>query len=270
MSYARTLDRLERNLSRIWGGERRPDVLNKGNLERALTLQGDAGEVKKSALPYAKKIAKKLGLDPDEAVVDGPVKKLHRIFEKAAKLDGQVEKVPDIARLRILIEKPEDIIRLRKMFLGGKPKYGGEGERMGVLLDKHPQNDITVKEFEDYFHIPSSTGRVAVHIGLEVPLTSTRSVPVEIQVIHKDMLGTESQTHGNYEKSCQIEQLAKKDGRPLTSEETEAIKFYKKSNESLYTADCFNYDLMKLRRPDHRIKAAPLLRIVSEYEYGAA
>ncbi|MCC6597569.1 MAG: hypothetical protein IT559_02120 [Alphaproteobacteria bacterium] len=270
MSYARTLQKLSHTLTPIWGGEKRPDILNKSNLEKALALQGDVGEAKEIALPFTKKIAKKLGLNPDEAVVDGPIKKLPRIFEKAAKLDGQVEKVPDIARLRILIKKPEDIINLRKMLLGDKPKYEGEGDRMGVLLNKHPQNNIIVNEFEDYFHVPSSTGRVAVHIGLKVPLSSTRSIPVEIQVIHEDMLGTEDLTHDNYEKSCQIERRAKEEGRPQTPQEAEAISLYRQSNESLYTADCFAYDLMKLRRPDKRKKIVPNLYAVPQHEYAVA
>lgn len=219
------------------------------DINEARELIGNAKKASEIGIPYAESIALAIGLSK-ESVVPGPLKKLERIFEKAiGKHAGQLEEVPDVGRLRILIEKPEDVIALRRMFV----------ERQGTLKIVHPNNKITVTEFQDNFWEPSSTGRVAIHIGLDIRLSGSKSVPYEIQVIHKDMVDTEKFTHNNYQRACDIERKAKGENRPLTADEADAIESYRKSNRERYLADSLNYNLFSLRQPKLRHTALALV-----------
>lgn len=232
--------RIQKALAEIFGDA---VELSREKLAKARELIGNARDAQVYAVPFAQKIALEIGL-AEAAVVPGPMKSLNRIFEKAiGKLNGYLEDVPDVGRLRILIEKPEDVIALRKMFLTPR----------GELKDAHPDNKITVTEFQDNFLHPSSTGRIAIHIGLEVKLSGNVVVPYEIQVIHKDMVATERFTHDNYQRACEIERKAKAENRSLTKDEAEAAEHYRESNRRRYLADALHLDLYELRHHRHKI-----------------
>lgn len=261
MSSLRTVKRISGYMKEVFG--RTHDAVGRDALETAQRMIEDTRDAREIALPFAERLTRKLGLDPEESLIEGPPKSLFRIFEKAyGKYKGVFEDVPDYQRVRILVESPDDIIALRRMLLGDHPTY--HDKRIGDVANKHPNNQITIKEFEDYFWEPSSTGRVGIHLQLDVKLTGTRSVPFEIQVIHKGMLETEEFTHRNYEKACMIERHAKIAGRTrqegtetvavLTPEEIQIKEGYEAANQAAYLADCLNYDLMKLRHPRHRAR----------------
>lgn len=238
------VQRLRDGLSGIFGTHVVSSI-TKNEVKRVRTLQQDAAETTSIVKPFAEIIAQRLKLDPKAAVTEPRLKKLDRIFEKAiGRHSGQFEEVHDVIGLRILVEKPEDIMNLRKMFLGNSPVYEG---RNGALLNHHPNNEITVREFEDFFLRPSSTGRVAVHMKLDVRLTGGHSVPYEIQVIHKDMQDTEIFTHDNYQKAEEINRMAMSQKRPLTEDEKHAVEGYHASNRERYKADSLNYGLSDLR-----------------------
>lgn len=260
MSHTRSLKSLELKLAPIFGAPPK-DVVTKQNLIKALDLQDASEEAAAIVRPYAEFMARETGLDPNEAIIYGPTKTLPRIFSKAiGKFDGNVERVPDPGRLRELIESPENIRELRYMHLGSHPRYEGDEGRIGRVLDRHPTNEITIREFEDFFWIPSSTGRPAIHLGLDVKLSSTRSVPYEIQFIHKGMLDTEDFTHNNYQKLSEIKRTAQREKRPLTANEASAIEMYQESNRNRYEADALHYDLVGLRHPKlrHELHHSPL------------
>lgn len=121
---------------------------------------------------------------------------------------------------------------------------------MGVIQNTHPTNNIKFKEFEDFYHAPSSTGRVAIHIACEVKTAKNIWVPFEIQVMLQDMEATEDLTRSNYLNAQALQRRADQENRPVTSEEQSAIDSYNNSSIERYTADCRQYGLMNLRRPD--------------------
>ncbi len=246
MGYKHKALSLSKRLSNIFG----VSVKVRGEeVERALTLMHGSEEAVKIAIPYANKIAKSIGLKSSVAVqAEAPHKKLVRIFSKAiSKHQGDIECVPDIGRFRILIEKPEDILALRKLFLGQNPTFNN---RQGELLDSHPANNIALREFEDFYWRPSSTGRVGIHLTLDVKVQGTGTVPVEIQIMHKDMVKTEDFTRDNYESAQLIRRRAMLEHREPNAAEMEAIENYDTSSQKRYAADCVRLGLLDLRRPD--------------------
>lgn len=258
MSHARSLKSLGLKLAPIFGAPPK-EIVTKENLTKARELQEFSEEAAPIVLPYAQFIAREIGLDPNDSIIMGPKKTLPRIFSKAiGKFGGDVTSVPDIGRLRELVEDPRHIRELRYMYLGSHPRYErNEGsnekeERVGKVLDRHPTNEITIREFEDFFWIPSKTGRPAIHLALDVKLSSTRIVPYEIQIIHKGMVDTEDFTHDNYQKLSEIRNTAIREKRSLTPNEAGAIEMYQESNKNRYEADALNYDLIGLRHPTLR------------------
>lgn len=256
MGYKHKASSLSKRLSHIF------DVTVKvtgEEVERALALMHGSEEAVEIAIPYANKIAKSIGLKSSVAVqAEAPHKKLLRIFSKAiSKHKGDIGCVPDIGRFRILVEKPEDILAIRKLFLGQNPTFH---DRQGELLDSHPTNNITIREFEDFYWRPSSTGRVGIHLTLDVKVQGRGIVPVEIQIMHKDMVKTEDFTRDNYESAQLIRRQAMLENREPTAEELEAIEGYDASSRQRYAADCVRLDLLDLRRPD--LCSAPAKRAV--------
>lgn len=224
-------------------------TVTSASVELAHNIMGRSDEAAKIVIPYANHIINKISLKSAVAASETSCKKLMRIFEKAhGKFEGDVSKVPDVGRMRILIEKPEDIIALRKLYLGNNPRY--TKDRIGVLKNQHPSNYIKVIEFEDFYHLPSSTGRMGIHIGLEVKVPGKETVKVEIQVLHKDMVNTEDFTRDNYMNAQLIRRTAKAENRVLTTDELTTIECYDSSSRERYTAEGIQYDLIGLRRSD--------------------
>ena len=114
--------------------------------------------------------------------------------------------------------------------------------------------------FEDFYWRPSSTGRVGIHLTLDVKVQGRGIVPVEIQIMHKDMVKTEDFTRDNYESAQLIRRQAMLENREPTAEELEAIEGYDASSRQRYAADCVRLDLLDLRRPD--LCSAPAKRAV--------
>jgi (p)ppGpp synthase/HD superfamily hydrolase len=223
-----------------------PVAVTPETVARALEVQQRAQDVQEEGIPYnfAESIARRLGLDPQESVAYGPIKRLPSIFNKVPRFDGDPQKLPDVGRLRVLVDNADQILAIRKMFLGNKPHYDG---RKGDILDKHPNNYVTLTEFEDYFLRPSNTGRVAIHIG-----TIIDGLPYEIQILHKDMLETEDFTHDNYKQAERLKaEIAKLsfDQVDLIAEKREAIEHYHESNRQRYAGDIKRLGLGKLLHP---------------------
>lgn len=254
MSYKRTAAKLSENLSELL---KRDIVISPNEIDEFNVVSAGSEKATGIVTPFANSIVKAIGLKSGAAVVEAPCKKLARAFAKAiTKFDGNIGKVPDIGRMRILIEKPEDIIELRKFFLGNNPQY--INKRLGVIKDQHPKTNITVREFEDFYYVPSSTGRIAVHIGLDIKVPGFKNaIPFEIQVIHKDMQKAEDFTRDNYENVQLIERRTisegrlKFDGTPdFTDKELQEIKNYNDSSKARYSGDASRYGLSDLKRPD--------------------
>lgn len=200
-------------------------------------------------MPYAKNLAKSIGLKVNAACKEAQPKRLYRIFYKAVtQYDKDITQVSDIGRMRLLVENAEQIEALRDKLLHQNRRY--KDTRIGRLLDAHPTNEIKIKEVEDYYHYPSSTGRIGMHITLEVVIPGKKVVPYEIQVLHKDMVETEDFTRSNYMNAQAIRRTALAEGRSLTAPEKKAIESYDASSRERYTADALKLGLFDLRRSD--------------------
>lgn len=243
MRFKKTSQTIEKKLSETLNEEVK---ISPQKVEEALNMINRSDEASEIVCLYANYIVKQIGLKSSAARGEPSCKKIMRILFKAvANYNGDVSKVPDIGRMRILIEKPEDIIALRKMFLGNNPIY--KDERLGDLIDAHPTNNITINEFEDYYLVPSSTGRIAIHIGLYIKIPGKEKIPFEIQVVHKDMLTTEEFTRDNFMNAQRI----RRKNRPLTQNEKDMVENYDASSRKRYTADAIKYNLIEpLRRQD--------------------
>lgn len=205
---------------------------------------------KEYVFPFAKSLAKLIGLKADAACKEARPKQLFRIFFKAVtQYDKDISKVPDIGRMRLLVKGPDDIIRLRDQLLI-KGRHRHTNRRIGRLLDANPTNEITIKEVEDFYHDPSSTGRIGMHITLEVKIPGNKIIPFEIQVMHEDMVETEDFTRSNYMNAQAIRRAALAENRALTATEQEAIDSYDASSRERYNADALRLGLFDLRRPE--------------------
>lgn len=232
------------------------NTITRADIREAGHLMEDAEKGVELALPYAKSLARELDLEMgDQAVQIGPQKTMARIFEKAVgKYNGNLEEIGDAGRLRCLLDGPEDVMHLRRMFAAGKG---------GRCIPYHPDNYVTVVGFQDFFWEPSKTGRIGYHVDLDVTISGGKSVGIEIQFIDKHMVGTEKATHLNYQKVTAIERKALREGRPLREEELQSIEEYRDSTQKMYLGDAINYGYYDLRRPDIRAKESfPHLRLV--------
>lgn len=245
-----SLRAVRKRLREIYG-ESCENTVTKTDMREAAQLKADAEKGVVLALPYAKFLARQLDI-PETNVEIGPMKTLARMFEKAiGKCDGQLDEINDVGRLRIPVDGPEDILTLRRMF--------GTEHRYGKFTPLHPNNSVTVTGIQDYYWEPSKTGRIAYHVDLDVAISGSKSVGIEIQFVDKRMLGTEKATHLNYQKVTGIERAAKRNGRDLRADELETIEHYRESSRNMYLADAQNYGYDELRRPD--LRAAPHLRL---------
>ena len=248
MAHKQTATKLTRKLRELFGEH--TEQVSPCDVDRAMDLMTGSEEATAKVIPYINHVLKQANLKNTSTVKEGPTKKLLRIFAKAVtQYNSRINDVPDIGRIRVEIETPEDIIALRKAFLGNVPQYNSNG-RIGLLQDAHPTNDIAITEFEDFFRVPSSTGRMGLHIGLEVKLPGKDKVKFEIQILHKGMIQTEDFTRDNYERAQMIKRAARNEGRQLTPNEAFTVKSYDTSSRERYTADGIKFNLIKLRRPD--------------------
>jgi (p)ppGpp synthase/HD superfamily hydrolase len=251
VSFRRTIKKLSEELTKACNV---PVNVTNEDVREARLLMENADEATKVVVPYARAIAKKLGLKSTSACVEGEPKKLFRIFYKAVtQYEKVISDVPDIARMRLYIEKPEDIIKLRRMLLGDKAEYRHDDEgqdRLGVIEDPHPTNQISLVEFEDFYRVPSKTGRIGIHIQLDVKMPGNIHVPFEIQVMHREMAKTEDFTRDNYLQMKKIARTALAENRLPTDQEQESMDGYNKSSRHRYMADSLRLGLFHLQRPD--------------------
>lgn len=134
-------------------------------------------------------LCEEAGLSPDEAIETGPVKKLNRIFEKAAHkyskgiadnvLEADLDRVPDVCRLRISFKKVPQFFAMTRAFDGSDPDNP-------VLNKLHELgfHDIYV---EDNITQPKSHGYVSFYIKSKILTDDGVKVPCEIQIQHEDM-----------------------------------------------------------------------------------
>ncbi len=200
-----------------------PITVTEQDILDALELSHGSKVAAKLVNTYARVLAKSIGLNTSAAVSDPSTKILKRIFSKAiANYDKIVSDVPDIGRMRLLVTGPKDVEKLREILLGKFPTY--TDKRVGFVIDRNPTNEITINEVEDFYLVPSVTGRIGMHITLSVKISGNVYIPFEIQVMDKDMVKTEDFTRSNYTNAQAIKRTANVEDRELTLAEQEAIE----------------------------------------------
>lgn len=244
--YKGTANTLSKQLSKLFN---RKVSVTADDVKRAYKLTKNSAKATEIVTPYINNVLKAHNLKNSCHIKEGPCKRLIRIFAKKVGEDlHDIAEVPDVGRLRLLVADASDIEAIRKIFLGDDPQYNKE--RIGNVLNKHPTNEISISEFEDYYHVPSETGRVAIHLTFHVKTDKNIIVPYEVQVMLESMEQTEEFTRDNYINKQEIRRAAKNEGRPLTTMENSALQAYEQSSKERYTADCRRYNLIKLRRND--------------------
>lgn len=246
MTYRSQARKLSEELSKIFN---RTVSISAKDMEKAHDLIAGSDSATKLVNSYLKRQLKQYNLKNSSQIQEAHHKRLFRIFYKKVRRNfDDVAQVPDVGRLRLLVNNADDIETVRSMFLGTNPKYNND--RIGVVLKKHPENNIEINEFEDFYYVPSKTGRVAIHLTLNVTTEGHTIVPYEVQIMLKDMVQTEEFTRDNYLKKQEIEGRALHENRLLTDPEKQAIQSYENSSSERYRADCYKHNLFNLQRED--------------------
>lgn len=190
---------------------------------------------------YARDLAEEIGLPVETSVKMGPIKTLSRIWEKAiGKYQGQVEKICDICRERLLISSPDDVLALRRMF---------DPRRENEFSERWKGRGIHPVEFEDYFAKPSSTGFRGINIKLAVDMGKGRYHVCELQVVHKDMLKTLDITHVLFEEIRTLEGAAAAKDRDLSAFDQDKVREMKEETIRLHEEDAVALGLKDLEIP---------------------
>lgn len=206
-----------------------------------VTLIKHAEQTRTQILKYARALAGALDLEFDQAVKMGPIKTLERIWQKAiGKYDGRVEKICDIARERLYINSPADIIDLRSLF--GPGKAGGFHETWS-------SRGVHVLEFEDYFAKPSSTGFRGINIKLGVDMGKGRFHICELQVLHGEMKDTLDTTHMYFEQIREYKDNAEAQKRELSPVEMDVINRLEAEATRLHNEEAERLGLNMLEQP---------------------
>jgi hypothetical protein len=181
-------------------------------------------------------LAEEIGLNED-SVVPGPIKELGRIFDKASgRYDGDVRRICDICRQRILFDNPADVVAFRRLLSQGvHSKFYQEAMDHGVRI----------AEVEDCFAKPKKHGYIGINIQLEIDLGKGRTHVAELQLMHRDMVEADKTSHYLYDQIRLIDE--QESFRTLTEDEKNARESYLKSNKALYEAESARLGLDVLR-----------------------
>ena len=239
---------------------------------RAVNKQKRAEMIRTTGEAVSRDIAREMGLDPAVAVVRGPPKELHRLFEKAdGRCNGVIEDVNDVERSRTLFSDPKQFLVARKLF-------AQHDSNPSDFVQKWANRGVTVKEFEDNYWERKPHGFIGANLVLEITKRGVTEF-YEDQFMHERMQLTDEMTHEMYEETRKIIEGAlirsaielrnlgeildiPKDEKArralaeslMTEDEKEAVHEYENSIRSLYAADRRNYDLMCLKNPNEGTK----------------
>jgi hypothetical protein len=213
------------------------DALPAGVTPRRVEVAvGHAEQARTRGQRLAEAIANALGLDPEHTLERGPIKEFGRIASKLVRKGCDVDEVGDICRFRIFFDRPEQIVALRKLF-GTRTHFLKQAEAKGYRMDA----------FDDYFLEPKPHGAIGLDMKFEVDLGKGRTRLFEIQLMHRDMQGTDRMTHDLYEKVAAMKTSALLAGRTLTDDDISAIEGYENAIRNIYEADAWRLGLMSLR-----------------------
>lgn len=176
---------------------------------------------------------------PDLHVVNGPIKDLDRIFEKAnGRYDGNLNEVNDIGRLRILFNDPTQFLAVRDLF--------NSDQKLDRFNNALRTNGIEIVEFEDNYLEPKAHGYIGSNLIIAIDLGKGRLENFEIQFMHENMQLTDKITHATYEEQRSIIEQADEENRNMSNEEEQIVIGYQVAGANLYKADARHYGLISL------------------------
>ena len=121
----------------------------------------------------------------------GPNKSAKTAQQKAEnEYDGNVAKLTDLCRGRLLVNNIEHISELKKIL---------DPVHQSQFLQSWADKGYFIRGFRDSFENPTDSGYRAMKIQVEVPKTGGGSHICELQVQHRDMLGVYAESHVIYE-----------------------------------------------------------------------
>lgn len=207
-------------------------------LRRAQTMIRHAEQAQSVSFKYASAVTSELGLRTD-AIQMGKIKELQRIWDKAnERYGGDISRVGDISRERLLVDNPGDVIKVRNLFVAGKA---------GRFHEDWLAKGVEVTEFTDYFAKPTSTGFLGINIKLMIDLGKGRKAPNELQIVHREMLRTLDNTHAYYEAKRKLVELAATQGRKPSKAEQELIDGIEDMTREMHERDGERLGLVSLR-----------------------
>jgi hypothetical protein len=174
------------------------------------------------------------GLFDDAEFQNGPLKTLDRAQAKIqGDYKGHHEEISDLARGRIIIDKPEQIEALRQYF------------------SEHKE-DLGIEKYKDRFAEPSDTGFRDINTKMRLP----NGHVIEFRIEHRDMLEAAKATHDPYEEIQKIERRANSENRMLTEEETFERQKILDRIRDIHNAPAQETDLDRLLNNNGRDKMA--------------
>lgn len=200
------------------------------------------GEQARSALQKANDaIVSKMNMDAASSVVMGPIKKEERIIQKAiARYDGDVTQVSDVVRSRVRIDSPAQVKHIKDLL--------GSQEFRKSLREK----GVEILSVEDSFAAPKDTGWRGIVLKTEIDLGKGRSQKAETIFIPRGWFEDYETTHTYLENIRALKDMAKAQGRDLTSKEAKQVENYKamarETHAELAARD--GYDALVTRKPD--------------------
>ena len=194
-------------------------------------LLGQAQMAFSLAGKFGNELSDLLGLDPVTSYIEGELKDPDRIRQKADnKYGGDLSRVCDIARSRILFDSPDQIHKFRKIVKGGQNSHP-------FLKTWQGRVEIINKSLGDYYERPKFGGYVGINMNLKVNLGGNRYHICEMQLMHKEMQPTDKESHKLYEQMREITDFAEAEQRNLTYEEGAMVSSLQRTNIELYYYD---------------------------------
>lgn len=185
---------------------------------------------------FSVSLAEAMGLEAGN-VVPGPIKELGRIYDKATgRYDGNVRRICDICRQRVLFNSPADVVAFRRLLSQGSNS---------AFYQESLDHGVKIAEVEDCFAEPKKHGYIGINIQLEIDLGKGRKHIAELQLMHRDMVEADKTSHYLYDQIRLLDEQAT--FRPLTEDEKNARASYLESNKALYEAESARLGLGVLR-----------------------
>jgi hypothetical protein len=177
----------------------------------------NAGLARSPLQKFSYALCNESSITPEDSVVMGDTKSLERIIEKAiARYNGDVSKVPDVARDMVLVDSMDQVHAILNTT--------SRNYFRNTWMDK----GVTINSIEDKFSKPHPvTGWRGIVVQLEIDLGKGRTQTAELQVIPRAMRDLYNQTHMYLEHIRQMQDRAQAFNINLSDHDKSTIEGHK-------------------------------------------